>query len=118
MKLIIINGPNLNLLGIREKKIYGSISFESYTGIDKSPFFIKLEISVHPIIIPSKLQFLINNSELLDSIKQHLLNQISKSEILDPTAQDHYLQKNFIVISELYHAPIIGAGVDAYYATQ
>ena len=30
MKLIIINGPNLNLLGIREKKIYGEISFDSF----------------------------------------------------------------------------------------
>lgn len=30
MKLIIINGPNLNLLGIREKKIYGNTSFETY----------------------------------------------------------------------------------------
>jgi len=30
MKLLIINGPNLNLLGIREKSIYGSESFESY----------------------------------------------------------------------------------------
>ena len=30
MKLLIINGPNLNLLGIREKVIYGEQSFESY----------------------------------------------------------------------------------------
>jgi 3-dehydroquinate dehydratase-2 len=30
MKLIIINGPNLNLLGKREPKIYGSKSFEDY----------------------------------------------------------------------------------------
>jgi 3-dehydroquinate dehydratase II len=30
MKLLIINGPNLNLLGVREKSIYGSESFESY----------------------------------------------------------------------------------------
>jgi len=29
MKLIIINGPNLNLLGIREKNIYGKKSFDS-----------------------------------------------------------------------------------------
>ena len=30
MKVIIINGPNLNLLGVREKSIYGNISFEEY----------------------------------------------------------------------------------------
>lgn len=30
MKLVIINGPNLNLLGVREKSIYGTESFESY----------------------------------------------------------------------------------------
>lgn len=30
MNIQIINGPNLNLLGIREKSIYGDASFESY----------------------------------------------------------------------------------------
>ena len=30
MKVIIINGPNLNLLGVREKSIYGDISFDKY----------------------------------------------------------------------------------------
>ena len=30
MKLLIINGPNLNLLGQREKGIYGERTFESY----------------------------------------------------------------------------------------
>ena len=30
MKVLIINGPNLNLLGKREKSIYGDISFEEY----------------------------------------------------------------------------------------
>lgn len=30
MKLLIINGPNLNLLGTREPKIYGTATFEDY----------------------------------------------------------------------------------------
>ena len=30
MKVIIINGPNLNLLGKRDVAIYGNISFEEY----------------------------------------------------------------------------------------
>ena len=30
MKIQIVNGPNLNLLGVREPGIYGSESFESY----------------------------------------------------------------------------------------
>ncbi|MCK5345936.1 MAG: type II 3-dehydroquinate dehydratase [Candidatus Heimdallarchaeota archaeon] len=30
MKIQIINGPNINLIGLREKKIYGDISFDAY----------------------------------------------------------------------------------------
>lgn len=38
MKILIINGPNLNLLGIREKSIYGSESFDTFFEQLKSEF--------------------------------------------------------------------------------
>ena len=38
MKIIIINGPNLNLLGKREPEIYGSATFEDYFESLKSKF--------------------------------------------------------------------------------
>jgi 3-dehydroquinate dehydratase II len=38
MQLIIINGPNLNLLGKRETSIYGDLSFEEFFGQLKKRF--------------------------------------------------------------------------------
>jgi 3-dehydroquinate dehydratase-2 len=43
MKVAIINGPNLNLLGTREKDIYGDLSFEDYLLELKSRYDIELE---------------------------------------------------------------------------
>jgi 3-dehydroquinate dehydratase-2 len=40
MKIQIINGPNLNLLGLREKSIYGDSSFETYFEELKSKYSI------------------------------------------------------------------------------
>ncbi len=38
MKLIIINGPNLNLLGTRETNVYGSQTFDEYFSVLKNKF--------------------------------------------------------------------------------
>ena len=38
MKIIIINGPNLNLLGVREKSIYGDVDFDTYFNNLKEEF--------------------------------------------------------------------------------
>jgi len=41
MKLLIINGPNLNLLGAREKDIYGDRSFEDYLAELRTKFALR-----------------------------------------------------------------------------
>lgn len=38
MKIAIINGPNLNLLGVREPEVYGKESFEDYLETIKSKY--------------------------------------------------------------------------------
>lgn len=59
INIIIINGPNLNLLGKREKDIYGDVSFEEYFKTLESTFSdISLSFfqSNHEGVLIDKLQ--------------------------------------------------------------
>jgi len=38
MQILIINGPNLNLLGTREPTVYGNQTFEEYLGVLKNKY--------------------------------------------------------------------------------
>lgn len=60
MKIIIINGPNLNLLGKRERNIYGDLTFEE---------FFQLLKQKHPAIDLSYYQSNIEG-ELIDKIQE------------------------------------------------
>lgn len=77
MKLLIINGPNLNLLGTREPEIYGSESFESY--------FDELK----KIYLEAELSYFQSN------IEGELINQVHQAEgkfegiILNAAAYTH-----------------------------
>lgn len=54
MKIIIINGPNLNLLGKREPEVYGQTSFESYfTDLEKA--FPKIELNYYQSNVEGEL---------------------------------------------------------------
>jgi 3-dehydroquinate dehydratase II len=54
MKIIIINGPNLNLLGIREKSVYGQKSFENFFAELKARFS-KIEIEYYQSNVEGEL---------------------------------------------------------------
>lgn len=61
MKILVINGPNINLLGRREPGIYGSQSLES----------INCSLSEAARTLPAELEFVQSNSEggLVDAIQ-------------------------------------------------
>lgn len=61
MKIIIINGPNLNLLGTREPETYGYQTFEDYFALLKSKF---------PTIELSYFQSNIEG-EIVDQVQHH-----------------------------------------------
>lgn len=54
MKIAIINGPNLNLLGKREPEVYGSTTFEDYLEILKTTFS-DIELSYYQSNIEGEL---------------------------------------------------------------
>ncbi|MDV7697034.1 3-dehydroquinate dehydratase [Chryseobacterium soli] len=76
MKILIINGPNLNLLGTREPEIYGNISMEDYLETLQSEFS-----SYH-------LDYYQSN------IEGELINRLQKDDfdavVINPGAFTHY----------------------------
>ena len=78
-KIIIINGPNLNLLGLREEKIYGSKSFED----------LKKELDEMSKDKAELLYFQSNHEgEIIDKIHQCIGNV--DFVIINPGALTHY----------------------------
>lgn len=54
MKILIVNGPNLNLVGKREPTIYGSITFEEYL-LQLKALFPEIEIEYYQSNIEGEL---------------------------------------------------------------
>jgi 3-dehydroquinate dehydratase-2 len=55
LKIAIINGPNLNLLGIREKEVYGTESFEEYFKTLSTKFSGLVELSYYQSNVEGEL---------------------------------------------------------------
>ena len=79
----------------------------------------------HKTVVFDKIVFAIRlgslfmeNEELFKQVKAKIVNDITASDVLDNTAKQMYLNHEFMVISNLEHAPIVGAGVAAFYAAE
>jgi 3-dehydroquinate dehydratase-2 len=80
MKILVINGPNLNLLGIREPEIYGSETLEDMgSWLDEQP-----DADTHDII-----WFQSNHEgDLIDQIQSTI--SLFDGIIINPGALTHY----------------------------
>ncbi len=77
MRVIIINGPNLNLLGTRETNIYGKDSFESFFKVleNTNNHIVKLEYyqsNVEGEIINKIHEITFEKGEKYDGIKRRI----------------------------------------------
>jgi len=69
MKVMIIHGPNLNLLGKREEAIYGNISFDDYLS-KLIAEFSNIEIDYYQSNVEGEL---INKLQDIDSLYDYIL---------------------------------------------
>jgi len=129
MKVIIINGPNLNLLGVREKSIYGNISFEDYFNNLKQEFSeLKLEYfqsNIEGEIIDKLQEVGFNYDAILLNAGGYTHTSVSISDCIKaietPVYEIHisniYSREEFrrnSLISKNCKAIICGLGLDSY----
>ena len=117
MKLIIINGPNLNLLGIREKNIYGKTSFDSYykTLIKKYKGKVDLEYyqSNHEGELIEKIQKIGFSVALRDAISSVTTPEI-EVHISNILSREDFRKKSYL--SDVCTGIISGLGLMGYEA--
>lgn len=107
MKILIINGPNLNLLGRREPEIYGKVSFEDY--LEK----LRSDNPHHDIV------YFQSNSEgaIIDAIHAGGYEQGVDGIILNAGAYTHYS----IAIADAVSAveiPVVEVHISNVYARE
>ena len=81
MKLMVLNGPNLNFLGIREKQVYGTMQYE-----DACRYITEqAEMLGHTVTV------LQSNSEgaLIDALQQAYYDKV-EGIVINPGAYTHY----------------------------
>lgn len=80
MKILIINGPNLNMLGVREKNIYGDMNY------DDMCMYLKNKAT------EMELEIDIVQSNIEGEIINHIHNAYKKYDgiIINPAAYTHY----------------------------
>ena len=131
MKILVLNGPNINMLGIREPNIYGSENFktlceniENYA--KEKGFFVKQFQSNHEGALVDEIQsafgtfdgIVINPAAythtsiaILDALKSVCIPAV-EVHISDVSSREDYRQVSYV--REYCFKTICGKGTDGY----
>lgn len=131
MKILVINGPNLNMLGIREPKIYGSATYNDLVfQIEEAASRLNVEVeffqSNHEGALVDKIQSAYNNFDgiiinpgaythtsiaLLDAVKSVGIPTV-EVHISDPDTREEFRKTSYIRLACI--ATIKGKGFLGY----
>ena len=131
MKILVINGPNLNLLGIREPAIYGSRSYSDLLGfIERVATDCGVEVEVrqtnHEGVIVDWIQECLGKFDALvinaaaythtsvaihDAIKAVQIRTI-EVHLSEPKARDEFRHRSFV--ESVAEKTFSGRGFDSY----
>lgn len=129
MKLLIINGPNLNLLGTREPEIYGNQTFKEYFN-DLQKKFDSVELSYYQSNIEGELIDMLHDARkefdgvilnaaaythtsvaIADAIKA-IETPVIEVHISNTHARESFRHKSFL--SPVVKGVILGFGLKSY----
>lgn len=131
MKILVINGPNLNMLGIREPHIYGSRTYYDLCGMisdycKKSNIDVEFYQSNHEGSLVDKIQEAYGNTDgivinpgaythtsvaLLDAVKTVGIPTV-EVHISDPDTREEFRKVSYIRLGCI--ATVKGKGFDGY----
>lgn len=80
MKILVLNGPNINMIGIREKNIYGTMDYQSILAM------IQKEADERNVEVVFKQSN--HEGDLVDAIQQAYFDQFD-GIVLNPAAYTH-----------------------------
>ena len=106
MKILVLNGPNLNMLGIREPSIYGSSTYDDLVDMIQQAYFDKVDgIVINPGAYTHTSVALLDalKAVSIPAVEVHI-SQVSERE---PFRQNSY-------VSYYCFKTIMGEGFDGY----
>ena len=110
MKLLIINGPNMNLLGVREPELFGTRTYEELVDFIRSERGEGNELRFDGIII-NPGGFAHTSIAIMDAMKA-VRTPCVEVHVLEPLLREEYRHHSYA--GEAAIATVAGKGFDGY----